>query len=98
MYLGEALARVLPKLPEIGELLASGNRFSDDALKPLLDACIKIGPKLKTLDLSANDLDDSSAKKLADVLSHEKCGIVSLGIGGRGLGRCGTSADPRPMC
>ena len=30
-------------------------------LKPLLDSCIKIGPKLKTLDLSANDLDDASA-------------------------------------
>ena len=45
--LGEALARVLPKLPEIGELLAAGNRWSDDALKPLLDACIKIDPLIE---------------------------------------------------
>ena len=76
--LGEALARVLPALPEVGELLVAGNRWSDEALVPVLKACLTM-PKLKTLDLSSNDLDGAAATQLALLLDDKKCGLVSLG-------------------
>ena len=62
--MGEILVKVLPKLPELGELLLADNRWTDLTIGPLFSALEQMGSRLKTLDLSQNDLDWRSATRV----------------------------------
>ncbi|KAH8064629.1 hypothetical protein JL722_1506 [Aureococcus anophagefferens] len=57
-----------------------GDGVGEVTIGPLFRALEKMGPKLKTLDLSQNDLDWRSAAQLSSFIKRKVCGLVELRV------------------
>ena len=73
-----ALTKVLENLPSLDTLLLADNRLTDDSLHELCDKVTKM-PNITELDISYNDIDDSS-KSILEYLKHDDCALKSLSM------------------
>ena len=71
-----ALTKILEKLPQCDTLMLGDNRLTDDSLTDLLEKVTHM-PNLTHLDISFNDMDDSS-KTILKYLSEEDCSLRIL--------------------
>jgi len=84
-----ALAKILPRVPEVQRLSVADNRLTDASLVPLCEAVLEM-PHLTALDLSNNKVDES-ADIIREYLTQPDCRLRRLTLSSADVddGECG---------
>jgi Ran GTPase-activating protein (RanGAP) involved in mRNA processing and transport len=72
-----ALSMVLPRLAHVESLRLSDNRLSDQGVRGVVRAA-RAMPRLVTLDLSRNKIDDSASAEIRDFVASNVCMLRTL--------------------